>query len=86
MEYLGSSEGKTVAIAMANFIKDFAEPYGYTVKGAVSYVGENWSDLGRIVVKDNFVYLQNCEIKWLPPKSITVSPESPDPEPLQTVS
>lgn len=36
-------------------IEHFLKPWGYTVNGEVSWFGENRSDVGKIVVKNNVV-------------------------------
>lgn len=43
-------------------INQFLKPWGYTVNGEVDWRGEELSDIGRIVVKDNFVSTK--ESRW----------------------
>jgi hypothetical protein len=45
-------------------IKHFLKPWGYKLNGEVRWMGEESSDRGTIVVKDNVVTMRAATINW----------------------
>lgn len=45
-------------------IKNFIEPSGYTVSGAIEWQGESWDDRGLIIVRENQIEVKT-EIRYM---------------------
>jgi hypothetical protein len=64
IEWDGSEKFYNYVEWIEYLIENFLKPWGYTVNGTVEWQGEERSDMGRIVIKDNEVRTQVAKVTY----------------------